>query len=1815
MSFSCYKFAIDKPKSGVSSQSQKQWGDKGFELSSSIAKATTDTFLSNSNGVLDVTWKTEIIIEWEDRIILSSGWKPKEYIGPTHIILSKFRSRAKENWREWNVKVKWWKAWPVSVDLVRKELWEKFVNENELKHKSDFMLDVTWKTEITIEWVVRIVLSNGWKPKEYIGAVNDVIKKFRERVQENGYEGDVKLKWWKAWPVLVNLTSKKIREEFVEEVGLKYRSEETLDVTWKSEVAIEWEDRVVLSNSWKPKEYVWRPSDAITKFRERAKENEWELYTKKWKAWNSVVELVPKKAWEEFVEEVGLKYRNEDILEVTWKSEVVLEWVERCVLSNGWKPKEYVWVASDIIKKFKKRAKENWREWNVKVKWWKVPGLSVNLVRKKIWEEFVIESKLKCKRDSILDFTWKTEITLEWEERIVLSNGWKPKEYVGGARNIVIKFRERAKENEHESDIKIKWRKVPTSSVDLVPKELWEEFVEEVGLKYRDDDILDVTWKTEVLIEWEDRVVLSTSWKPKEYIGGADDTIKKFRERATKNGHELELKKWQAWYRVVDLVPKKVWEEFVKQDELKLKGENIPVVTWKSEIMIEWEDRVVLSNNWKPKEYVWRPSDTINKFSERAKESKYDLNIKEGQAWNSVVELVRKKIWEEFVGEVDLKHKRIDTIDVAWMTEIMIEWEDRVVLSNNWKPKEYIGVTSDTIKKFKNRTKENRHEWDIKEKWWAAWWPVLVDLALKEVWGKFVEQTGLKYRSEDILDVTWKTEVILEWENRVVLSNGWKPKEYIGGANVIINKFRERALANGFESDIRRKQSKAWSVTVDIVRKGVWERFVVESDLIKRAILEDKKEKISELKILLSENSDQRLEFLELVKLFWSDKATDVLYTLHPQYSVLEPSLISWMITNYLWDFLVERALPNFNIIPNDINLESIDISSHLACIIKENFVNYYASQRKQFSEKKDKQIESEYLFSLKEAFDWIKYTNRSLYWVLEEFGNELWEIFDIKKPEWFIDKISEGRSFPDFPQKLNAHEVIKHKRFLIADQMWLGKSASAILSKELLKENASTALCIIPANVIETWEIYLSSRSNYEKKSIGYFKKGKEPKVLIINSLRDLDYDFALYDYVLISQEKISAEGYIDWLKKQPYTFLLIDEVHKFKNISSGKGSQILLQLSYILEERDGYVCMLSGTPMPNTVKDICILLKLLYPEKFRDIDNKDLVRGIIHWDILEMRGLLLPRMQMKSLESNVDMPNLKETIKRWELKETELQIYEALLENNELTATEKIHAFSKLCIDSELLDAAPNIISSKMEMLQDSLNIAIKSWKKRIIVFANRYIEWVIRGENSLKVVLGLPTTVQIMTIHGESHHRRQIQDRFNDWGEQPIVLFVSGQTADVGIDLSGNDHQIFINEPWTQDEKNQQIGRWFRPGLKHNIESETLLIKGSLEEWIHEYIAMKKKAINKIIHGVPITELEKHLLINAEKTNRESWLGVNEKLAAFYMNRIDKLNKIFGYVSQGGVESVERIIQTYWKEYSECYKTLGVRSYQSNANRMNSAIIDQIANLQKAEKILDLGSGPKMLEKHIQDDCKHKVWSIDLNPNNFDECDERSIVGNFLKTPFEDWEFDIVSSSLALNETKFVPSKWNYERLEFFCELNRILKVDGIAVINSIYSLYYENIDKCKKMLGNLWFSVIEEFTGNAIYWNMYDSKVITLKKISNITMSINEIIEIFPDDLKWLKMRKERISLKNQRNILRQFSINRNSFNTILNSYDKEMLQEEESRKVMVAGLLEIYNTKESIPIEELLKNHLVRFKAGSKYALLSVLKDNGGIIVF
>lgn len=976
---------------------------------------------------------------------------------------------------------------------------------------------------------------------------------------------------------------------------------------------------------------------------------------------------------------------------------------------------------------------------------------------------------------------------------------------------------------------------------------------------------------------------------------------------------------------------------------------------------------------------------------------------------------------------------------------------------------------------------------------------------------------------------------------------------------------------------------------------------------------------LQNLALEISEGESEESKELErLINLFGSERAVDILYQYHPEYQKLAIPYVKRILSDYLGEFLVVRG---------DLQLDDIELGTRylsnpslrdgLFEVIKNDCLSFYNKQRRSGLKTDDLSTLVDYVNDLRaKTADFATPELAEILDGIEVYWRSLFE--DIDKPRSVVDELEPGRLFPDLNQRINIKEIALKKKMLIADEMGVGKSASAILAKESL--GVKQALVVVPSNVIEVWRKYLSDYKNGDGQSKGYFKPGQVPNVLFVNGPEDLtSVNSAGYDYVVISHERLT-DKYMAALENFDYDMLIVDEVHKLKNIGEGVWAESLIKLADRIEGEDKYLALLSGTPVPNKVGDIAMILRLLYPEKFENVSNKELTRQILQGDVLDLRSLLIPRMQMKSLAESLEMPNLDEQLHVITMSEQEKVAYEVLLEEDELTASQKLQILRRFVLNPQIFDATPDLESSKLREVGGALRETF-STKDKVVMFVNDHVEGVIRGEQNIFNQLDLPEEVEIHIIDGSvtKIRRLELQSLLAQESGRKILLVVSGQTADVGVDFSGAHEVYFYNGPWTEYVKKQELGRVLRPGLKDDLLSRSFYVEGTIEEGIHEYTDVKYKAVEKLLRGIPLSELERNMLAQDEKQVDPN-LEVNPVLAEHYLSKSARMLKIYSHVKEIGEEGFKRFGAKYWREYAESYAELGSRSYQANAGRLSGTIIDNFVRLREQQpefvRILDVASGPEMLKRHIGEEYQDQVVSVDINPHHFEEVDDKRRVGSFLNLPVADSTIDYANLSLALHYTKFSIREGNYERIEVFKELNRVLVNEGVAVINLMHNLDLKDREAFGVAIEKVGFKVLEEHSGEVSSANNFRSRVLALQKVSNCPQDTASLVQSIGSQLlNGFKLKKTSVKLKDSRKIATTFILNgKRKIETRLNLNDKKVLDEEQATLHQMSQLKRQYGSIQDIPKEEVYRSGLARIFTGKTYVLFKRLNSADGAVI-
>lgn len=1008
---------------------------------------------------------------------------------------------------------------------------------------------------------------------------------------------------------------------------------------------------------------------------------------------------------------------------------------------------------------------------------------------------------------------------------------------------------------------------------------------------------------------------------------------------------------------------------------------------------------------------------------------------------------------------------------------------------------------------------------------------------------------------------------------------------------------------------------------MDFLPQQCWEAWPVTKR--ERITFEGRKEKQLESflgQVANKENQEEKVEnFRNLLDVFGGSLSADVLTRYLPEYKAVPQKRVKSLLGNYLGPYLLsKRPFSLENLRRAALYAGDITLKEQFAQVVKEQCLASFKKMPRTaypVEEAANMQNAVETLLGELNGVDPE---------IMEEIGAEVREYYrslyeNVRLPENMVGEVRKGRPFPDFSQRINIKEIQDKRRILIADDPGMGKSASAIMSKEHL--GAKTALVVIPSNVIGTWQRYLT-----EQAEGGYFKAGQGPKVLTVESpeqLKGITVDD--YDYILLSHERLN-DMHTQELSQVPYDFLIVDEVHKLKNLKDGVRSSAAVELAAQVEQRNGYLALLSGTPVPNKIEDLAILLKLLYSERYANTSNAQLVSSILNSDILDLRTLLLARMQMKKLEDVEDMPPLAIHEMRVTPSDLEKELYEAVMNDEEVTVSQKLMMLRRIVLNPPIEEAG-----SKTEQVASDLREFFAE-KDRAVLFVNGYVDGVIRGEHTILEHFNLPSDVEVVIVDGSTppDERKRIEKKLHE-KQGKMLLVVSGQTADVGVDYSPAEKLLVYNEPWTKYDLRQQIARVYRPPRDEALDVNIYISEGTIEEGMHSYIETKEQAVEKLLNGIPVSDTERELLTKSEQQNSEN-LEVNAELSEYYYTSWDKMRRIFGYVKDIGADNFAEFLKTYGEEYATCYESLGDRSYQANANRVLGTLIemqvDQRGQNPEDIRIGDIGSGPEMLRVHMPEVLRDRVISMDMNQLHLNGSESgKALRGSFTHLPFQSKAFDYLSYNFVLHYSELTGSSDSFERLEVLAEANRVLKEGGRLMVNTVHTLAFKNPARFKTIVEALGYKWVEDYTGKAQAGKTYSSDLITLEKVSDTHQNSGELVSLLENAETvngrpngrglWdgLKFRQMNSTLQNPREIIGGFELGNRVIDIHLNEHDSELLAEEREATLTARKLIVDYRSIDDIPQAELQSNGYTRYHNGRQAVLFKKLENSeGGVTI-
>jgi len=723
-------------------------------------------------------------------------------------------------------------------------------------------------------------------------------------------------------------------------------------------------------------------------------------------------------------------------------------------------------------------------------------------------------------------------------------------------------------------------------------------------------------------------------------------------------------------------------------------------------------------------------------------------------------------------------------------------------------------------------------------------------------------------------------------------------------------------------------------------------------------------------------------------------------------------------------------------------------------------------------------------------------------------------DVLSVQSPSRMVSSVQgrEGKimAFPSLRQMVAMKEMREDRRKFVAFFMGQGKTATAFLAKEHV--GARKMLYICPTHLCQQTADRVSKYyKDGEAPSVGVVKAGITPDQLeevLRNEVVVLPYS--------MFKSKPGGVPLTDSIKKAGFDFVTIDEAHNAKkdgHVFAETVFDFATQMPDLYEK--GWILELSGEPVPNTPDDFVTHLRIYNKEAYGDVTSLKAYLARQDSDPLELRAAVLDFLVL------IDDPESWEKFMRvepFDLYEEERRVYQAVFEDDNMDKQEKLHLLSLAILNPGLFSAA-EVRSSLFDRCVQKTRECLANYDC-VVIGENSYKQGFTRPHENypdkktfvdrLRDELG--AEAEVLVIDGDVHpeERSRIIARTKNTGGKKMVLVVMTSTVREGLDLSHIHRAVLLEPTMNKPDTAQFLKRFQREG---NVDVEVAVFVGAdtVSEGILRHADRKAIRANRFKYGGVLTKVDVTRISEGDVADDVRFEGgrlvfgtdVNEML----LTPAQKLARIVAYLHNKPILLQRKVIEMYGDEFAKLYMTNWESSYSGNNARLVAALIEKLEEdgVVHGGNYGDIASGPLILENTLGRVSKRgtgvarKIRSVDLNPyllergkqflKSTDPSSQDPVVSvssmTDMSSVLRDGSLDLANCSLALHCTHLNVIRKNpadNDRVKALCEINRVLKDGGVAVITLPHEACLpEEVELFKKELINFGFEVLPGYSG--------------------------------------------------------------------------------------------------------------------------------------
>ncbi len=429
------------------------------------------------------------------------------------------------------------------------------------------------------------------------------------------------------------------------------------------------------------------------------------------------------------------------------------------------------------------------------------------------------------------------------------------------------------------------------------------------------------------------------------------------------------------------------------------------------------------------------------------------------------------------------------------------------------------------------------------------------------------------------------------------------------------------------------------------------------------------------------------------------------------------------------------------------------------------------------------------------------------------------------------------------------------HTKWLLMDDMGMGKSLEAIALAEELRETKGLKHCLIICGIASlraNWEKEIKTHSYSSYITIGknINSKGNVVWSTIPGRAAQLKNKIDEF-YVIINVESLIKDEIVDAIlnSENEFDMIIVDEFHKVSNKQSQRGAN-LLKLT-----KSKYRLGLSGTPVINSPINCFLPLSWIGVDhstltnfkaqycKFGGFGGHEIV-GYQNIDLLKDE---LESCSLRRTKSAFELPPKTIIDEVIEMNDTHRKFYENVKKGIREECDKIIlNTQNLLALTTRLRQAAtcPSLLttnevtSSKLERCVELVEDIVEQGDK--VVIMSSFKEPVYQLERLLTEYKPLVCTGDIKDDVVANN-----VEMFQKDDEHKVIICTS-QRAGTGITLNRAAYMIVLDEPFTAALYNQMTDRIYRITNKHPVFIYNIICEHTIDERVAEIIN-KKKALS--------------------------------------------------------------------------------------------------------------------------------------------------------------------------------------------------------------------------------------------------------------------------------------------------------------------------------------------------------------------------------